>query len=373
MNLKEVYDQHFFFSLAKSLAKFCAHFDEKEFLELIYEGNWEKRELKDRMRHICYVLNKIFTKNHQKNSHSGGNYQSDIEILKKVASDVIITSKYPALSLIIFANYVEIFGLDNLEISMEALEFFTPIGSAEFAVRPFYVKYPQQTLQYFLKWSKSENYHVRRLASEGARPRLPWGIALQTLKKDPTPIIPILENLKDDETEYVRKSVANNLNDICKDNPKIALILGEKWLKNPAKNSQKLVKHGLRTLLKSSNSEALKLFDYVNVKNPVELFDLQNFTINIGENLGFNFKLRLENEAKLRIEYAIYFLRKDQKFSKKVFQITEKNFEKGEFFFQKKHSFRPITTRKYNVGTHKISLIINGDVVHSKDFLLLAV
>jgi len=362
MNLKEIYDQNFFASLAKSLGKFVAKFDEKKFFALIYDENWEKRELKQRMSHVSHVLDQVLTKN----------YQENIEILKKVAADVEITSKHPSLSLVIFANYVEIFGLDDFETSINALEFFTPFGSSEFAVRPFFVKYPQETLKYFLQWSKSDNYHVRRLASEGSRPRLPWGIALQSLKKDPSPIIPILENLKDDESEYVRRSVANNLNDICKDNPEIALDLAKKWLKNPAKNTQKLVKHGLRTLLKSSNSEALKLFNYVNVKNPVELFDLQNFTINIGENLDFKFKLRLENEAKLRIEYAIYFLRKDQKFSKKVFQITEKNFEKGDYFFQKKHSFRPITTRKYNVGKHKISLIINGDAVHSKDFLLLS-
>lgn len=360
--LKEVYNQEFFTGLCQSLYKFVPNFEEKRFLALIYDKNWKNRALKERMSHVCEILNIILTKN----------YHDDINILRKTALDIDIKSPYTGLSLVIFAQYVEIFGVseENFDFSMEALAFFTSYGSSEFAVRQFFLLNPQKTTKYFLKWSKNEDYHIRRLASEGSRPRLPWGIALKDLKKDPNPIIPILENLKDDEKEYVRKSVANNLNDISKDNPQIALDLAKKWLKNTSENRKKLVKHGLRTLLKSSNQEALLLFDYEKVKNPVELFDLKNLTINIGANLEFDFRISLKTKTKLRIEYAIYFLRKNQKFSRKIFQITQKELEKGVYSFKRSHSFRKITTRKYYSGTQKIALIINGQELKTKEFLL---
>lgn len=361
MNLKEVYNQDFFAALNFSLKKFCPNFQEDKFLKLIYDENWQNRELKARMRHICLVLNVILTQD----------FAQDIEILKKVAANIKPKSPYPSLSLVIFANYVEIFGLDYPDISLLALEFFTEFGSSEFAVRPFFIKYPKETLKAALKWSKSDNYHVRRLASEGLRPRLPWGIALKELQKNPQSIIPILENLKNDESEYVRRSVANNLNDICKDNPDLALELAEKWLKDDSKNIIRLVKHGIRTLLKASNKKALELFDYKSIKNPVELFALKNLEINMGEYLNFSFALSLQNEARIRIEYAIYFLMGNKKFSRKVFQIVQKDFDKGRHFFEKKHSFRKITTRRYYSGLHKIALIINGQEVSCADFSLL--
>ncbi len=362
ISLKEVYDKNFFLSLSSSLKKFCPNFRQEEFLFLIYDKSWESRALKKRMSHVCFSLNKVLD----------NSYKDDIEILKKVASDIKVVSKYPGLSLIIFANYVEIFGLDHFDISIDALEFFTSYGSSEFAIRQFFVKYPKETLKCSLSFSKSDNYHVRRLASEGSRPRLPWGIALKDFKKDPTLIIPILENLKDDESEYVRRSVANSLNDISKDNPDIALSLGRKWLKDNCQNRHKLVKHGLRTLLKSSNKKALELFGYLNVKNPAISFDLQKLTINIGESLSFNFKFLVKEQVKLRLEYVIYFLRKDQKFSRKVFQIASKQFDVGEYVFKKQHSFKKITTRKYYQGKHKIALMVNGKEVKSKEFFLIS-
>jgi 3-methyladenine DNA glycosylase AlkC len=360
MILKEIFDKDFFASLSESLSKFCPNFNESEFLSFVHDDSWDQRELKQRMAHICHSLNKILS----------SDYKNDVEILKKVASDVDIKSKHSGLSLVIFANYVELFGLDNFEVSMKALEFFTPYGSSEFAVRQFYVRYPKETLGYFLKWSQSADLHVRRLASEGSRSRLPWGIALQNIKKDPNPIIPILESLKDDESEYVRRSVANNLNDISKDNPRVVLDLTQKWLKDACDNRVKLIKHGLRTLLKSSNFEALEMFGYINVKNPIESFDLQNLTINIGQSLNFNIKFQLKELVKIRLEYVIYFLRKDQKFSRKVFQIMKKEFEKGEYSLKKNHSFKEITTRKYYPGKHKIALMVNGLEVDTKEFCL---
>jgi len=119
----------------------------------------------------------------------------------------------------IFQDFVEVYGLDSFDVSMMAFEVFTVNSSSEFAIRKFILKYEEKTMIQMLLWAKSENEHVRRLASEGSRSRLPWAVALPVFKEDPTSVVEILELLKDDVSAYVRKSVANNLNDISKDNP----------------------------------------------------------------------------------------------------------------------------------------------------------
>ena len=133
----------------------------------------------------------------------------------------------------VFTDYVEVYGLDDWEASIPALEEFTQQFSAEFAIRPFIVRYPERTMAQMLTWAGHESAEVRRLASEGCRPRLPWGIRLQDLVADPSPILPILERLKNDESESVRRSVANNLNDISKDNADVVLDLLPAWQADP--------------------------------------------------------------------------------------------------------------------------------------------
>ena len=308
--LKEIYNQQFFLALCQTLKIAYPNFGEQNFLSLIFNDDWQEKELKQRMRHISFCL-------HQSLSNS---YPQNLKILKSVAKNIDLQSKMSGLSLVIFADYVEAFGINDLEASLQALEFFTEFGSSEFAVRHFLVKYEQKTLERMLKWAKSDNYHIRRLATEGCRPRLPWGIALQKYKKDPTPILPILEISKDDKSDYVRRSVANNLNDIAKDNPEIAINLAEKWLKNADENLVRLTKHGLRHLLKKGDKRALRLFAInSNNKAKIELFDLQKTIIKIGENLGFHFTVRNQKQDKIRLEYAIYFLLKNRPLSKLAF------------------------------------------------------
>ncbi len=380
MQLKEVYDQKFFKSLGEALEKACLtkphstktyptktypKFDQQRFLDLVLDKAWSQRELKQRMRHISTCLNQTLT----------NSYRQNIEILKQTAT-FIKKDKMSGLSLVIFADYVEVFGLDDFATSIIALEFFTEYGSSEFAIRHFLVKYEKTTLKQMLLWAKSDNHHIRRLATEGCRPRLPWGIALAQYKKNPQPILPILEILKNDNEEYVRRSVANNLNDISKDNPEIALDLAIKWLKNADDNLTKLIKHGLRSLLKKGNKRALQLFAInSNHQAMIELFDLQKdfvkVTNNLEQDLQFSFKLINQKTTKIRLEYAIYFLMKNGRYSKKIFQITQKYFDKGEFPFIKKHSFRPITTRKYYTGKHQIALVLNGIEMFKKEFELI--
>lgn len=348
MLLKEVYDQQFLQRLAFEISKVDADFNIKKFLKI----NLKEQALKQRMRSITLALNENI---------SLKKYRHKVEILKAVAP-IMAKEKNAGLALIIFPDFVEVFGLDDFDFSMQALEFFTEFGSSEFAVRQFIKLNYKCALVFFQKWTKSKNYHVRRLASEGCRPRLPWGEALVFFKKNPTKILSILENLKNDESEYVRKSVANNLNDISKDHPEIILQLLSKW---QGKVSERLTKHALRGLLKKGDQRAFKLIgierNILSEKIAIQSFSLQKKIIKISQDLHFDFVL--ENQTpnnKIRLEYAVYFLLKNGSRTKKNFQITTKNFAKGVFVFSKKHAFRNLSTRKHNAGKHMISLVVNG-------------
>lgn len=154
------------------------------------------------------------------------------------------------------AKYVEKYGLGNFDSSMRAICEITKRNTGEYTIRPYLKKYPEKTLAQMLQWSKDSNRHVRRLACEGARPRLPWASKLDQFITNPTPILPILENLKDDSSKYVQKSVANCINDILKDNPTIAKELLESWITNATKQRKWIIKHALRNLLKKDDGWA---------------------------------------------------------------------------------------------------------------------
>jgi 3-methyladenine DNA glycosylase AlkC len=222
-------------------------------------------------------------------------------------------------------------------------------------------------------WSFHENHHVRRLASEGARPRLPWAIALQELKKDPTPILPILDNLKNDTSEYVRRSVANNLNDIAKDHPDLVLSIAKQW-KGISKETDAVIKHGCRSLLKQGHVEILKYYA-LNGSNDIEISDFKILTpeIKVGDSLEFSFTLHNTGTTteRIRLEYAIYYVKQNGKFSKKIFKISERLIlpkEKCEVL--RRHSFKIITVRKFYTGQHRLSIIINGQEGKIRKFKL---
>ncbi|MGB0878994.1 MAG: DNA alkylation repair protein [Polaribacter sp.] len=157
------------------------------------------------------------------------------------------------------AKYVEKYGLDNFTISIKAIEEITKRNTGEYTIRPFLEKFPNKTIQQMLVWSKDKNKHVRRLASEGVRPRLPWAKKLQSFIENPKSIIPILENLKDDDSNYVQKSVANCLNDILKDNEDFGKKRIEKWIENPTKQRKWIVMHAIRNFRKKEAIWALRI------------------------------------------------------------------------------------------------------------------
>jgi len=161
------------------------------------------------------------------------------------------------------AKYVEDYGLNDFELSIKALEAITQRNTSEYAIRPFIQKYPNKTINQMLKWSVNPNFHVRRLASEGGRPRLPWANKLQQYIDDPSPLLPILQNLKDDPSKYVQKSVANCINDILKDNPVIAKDLINSWTSTTTKARSWIIKHAIRNLRKKNDPWAMNIMSEI--------------------------------------------------------------------------------------------------------------
>ncbi len=220
--------------------------------------------------------------------------------------------------------------------------------------RTFLIRYGDQMMQQMYVWTKHPHPMVRRLASEGSRPRLPWAMAIPILKHDPTPLLPILETLKNDPSETVRRSVANNLNDIAKDHPDFVLNIMDNW-RGISAETDWVIRHGSRTLLKRANSKALQSFGFQEV-TPVEVFDLtiKSNTLSLGDTLTFSFSIKNLSDTegcKLRLEYGIDYMKSNGKTSRKIFQISETTLEQGQTrSFRRQQSFKNLTTRKHYTG-----------------------
>ncbi|MEA2051192.1 MAG: DNA alkylation repair protein [Campylobacterota bacterium] len=355
--LKELYNEKYITLLVDNITIYYPSFNKQSFINTIFCSSWDKKELKERMRHISTTLNQFFP----------FDYKTSIDILKKTFSKINYDFN---LENIIFQDFVEVYGLDYFDLSMDALEHFTINSTSEFAIRQFIIKYPNKTMKQMILWANNENEHIRRLASEGCRPRLPWAISLSMFKKDPTKVLDILNILKNDKSKYVQKSIANNINDISKDNPKVVLELSKKWI-NKSSEINWILNHGCRTLLKNGNKDIFKLFGFKDITH-IEISNIVfNMVVYINENLEFSFELNSKtNLGKIRVEYEIEFLRQNYNYNKKVFKIYEGVVNNKSKEFSKKHSFKPITTRKYYKGIQRFTIIINGIRTISNEFVL---
>jgi 3-methyladenine DNA glycosylase AlkC len=333
------------------------NFDDQKFIKLTFDEQWKTLELKQRFRKISTGFYKTLP----------GNYQKQVAVLTRASMN------FTGFETLFFPDFIEAYGWQdetNFSSSMLAIEKMTTGSSAEFAIRPFIEKYPQQTFQQLQQWATSDNEHLRRLASEGSRPKLPWANQLTELIRNPAPNIIILELLKKDPSKYVQKSVANHLNDISKDHPDLILEIASSWQDNNP-NTNWIIKHACRTLLKQALPKALAVFGYNNVDS-IEVKDLNaSKNVKMGESLNFSFSISANQPlGKIRIEYAIYFMKNNGKQSQKIFKISEANYSQRHKNVTKKYSFKPITTRKYYPGKHKITVLINGQEKAATEFNL---
>jgi 3-methyladenine DNA glycosylase AlkC len=374
---KNMWNERFFDGFTKALKCIINDFDERKFLSQIMDDEWENKELLQREMHISTTL-KNFLPQDYKNatakileliSHIKDTpYWLSLKQLKD--TQYSLSLEYGFLS-----GFVGQYGLDDFETSVKAIEEITQFTSCEGAVRPFIIKYPNEMMQQMLAWSKHQNPWVRRLSSEGCRPRLPWTMALQKLKNNPAPIIPILENLKNDPSVFVRMSVANNLNDIAKDNPKTVIALAKKW-QGQSINTDWIIKHGCRSLLKQGIPEVMEIVGFGSgVKNiSIQDFQISTPEVKIGKFLGFSFKLLNNNnkKTKIRLEYGLYYQKANGTLSKKVCKISEKDYSENSVTnITRKHSFKVVTTRVFHPGLHQVSIIINGNEFEKYNFELI--
>lgn len=332
--------------LGEDISKLDSTFNTNLFFDYALDNNWANRELKNRIATVATGLGLSFQLP----------YIESLEIMYQLGD------RYTGMKGLIFPEYVSQYGVKDWTESMHALAVFTSWCSSEFAVRAFIRENEKKMMRQLETWAESPNFHLRRLASEGCRPRLPWATPLRRYIHDPSPILPLLEKLVEDKEDYVYRSVANCLNDISKDHPQLALQLGEKWYERSEKASW-VVKHGLRTLLKKGNTQAMRLFGFAD-PSAIEVSDLQigNGHVSIGDSVDASIRLDIKNSApqKVRVEYAVGYLKANGSYSEKVFKVGEYNLRKGEYSKKKRLSFKQMTTRKHYPGEHYLVAIING-------------
>ena len=269
------------------------------------------------------------------------------------------------------SHYIGKYGLDNFDISMQLFKEITSRFTAEFDIRFFLIRYQKQALETLKEWVNDPDYHVRRLVSEGTRPLLPWGIKINSFVEDPTPIIPLLEALKDDSEEYVRRSVANNLNDISKQHPDIVINIAKEWIKNADKNRKKLIRHALRTLIKKGNKKALEVLGYKHAEITINHFRLDKNSLNLGDDLNIELELYSNTDCSqnIIIDYAIHHVKANGTTSPKIFKWKDIKLDANSVIkISKKHSMKKVTTRVYYSGIHKIEVFINGISYCIKEF-----
>ena len=348
--IKNIYNCQFLRKVALDIQEVYAPFEVDEFVKTTVDDSWDDLELKDRIYRIAIILGKYLP----------ADYGEAIAVIDKV---VMAYGTWLDSYCAFFPIFIELFGQDEKDwaISMAALARYTPYASSELAVRPFIINHEERMMAQMALWATHENECVRRLASEGCRPALPWAPAIVSFKTDPGPILPILTQLKTDPSLHVRKSVANNLNDISKTHPDLVIALAKDWY-GKHEHTNWIVKHGCRTLLKKGNPEVLAIFGYRDDASiDVRGFVLYEPSICVGEALAFSFTIAVKEATKVRLEYGIDYVKANGKRNRKIFQISEILLKANqEKTYTKTHSFANLSTRRHYPGTHAITLIVNG-------------
>ncbi|WP_379131763.1 hypothetical protein [Paenibacillus sp. sgz500958] len=354
--LKAMYNKEFLRGFGEKVRSAHQSFDVDRFIDTAVDESWEELELKGRMRKITLALG----------AHLPPQYEAAMEVLYAIDHEC---SGFPYL---FFPDFVEVFGQEekHWQLSIQALERFTSRSSAEFAVRPFLLCAPERMMAQMLIWAGSPDEHVRRLASEGCRPRLPWGQALPMFKADPSPVLPVLKMLKADPSLYVRKSVANNLNDIAKDHPEVVLQTASRW-KGEHPFTDWIIRHGCRTLIRKAEPGIMALFGYAVSEEEAPLVTSASISaepsiLGIGGSCELQYALRIrEGEpVHIRVEYGIDFVKAGGKTSRKLFLLSDKTVP-GDSVLRgtRNHRWADLTTRRHYPGNHVIALVVNGQEI----------
>lgn len=334
-------------------------FDQRQFLRIALK-DLDSLSLMQRLRRMTESLHAVLP----------GNYRRNLGILRELAP------RLPAGFVTLFLpDYVAQHGRAQVAVSLDALKYFTRFGSAEFAIREFLRDDLEGTLATLTGWAEDDNEHVRRLASEGTRPRLPWSFHLPAIAEDPELAAPILEVLRADPSLYVRKSVANHLNDVTRARPDWVLKRLGCW---PLDNDHTawIAKRALRTLIKAGDRRALAVIGAgKKARVRVLRFNVNPARVRLGDRVTFalEFVSTAAAAQRLVVDFAVHYVRKSGASAAKVFKWKEITVGAREtVVLGRSQVIKDFTTRKHYPGRHAVDLLINGDRLASAGFNLLA-
>lgn len=318
----------------------------------------EELSLRGRTDHVSRALLADFRQ------HPGAEYSRAAEVFRSALDNRCFTGwilwpvSETAVTLALESDTTEDFA-DCLALLAE----LTPRLTGEFAIRRLLARAPDAALQAIVQWTSHPDEHVRRLASEGTRPYLPWAVRVPALVARPEATIPILDALYRDPSDYVRRSVANHLNDVARHAPDTAVATAAGWLNVPDANTAWVVRHGLRTLVKKAHPGALALQGFAPASVAVTPLRLDRKVVAMPEDLGFEFEISNTGaaDARLAVDYAVHYVKANGSQSVKVFKLTALTLAASETrTLSKRHTFKPMTTRVHHRGRHALELQING-------------
>ena len=356
--------------IAGHLEKHVSNFERTTFENAILQ-DLESLELKERAQLIATHIHHILPCEHQ------SRFNIIRAILRPIDKDQIgVQSDERGISgwgMFPLGMVVGQHSLAAFDEALDLLKDMTTRFSSEFDVRYFILADQPRALNIMKGWVKDTNHHVRRLVSEGSRPRLPWAMHLPQLIADPSPTLPLLEALRDDEEEYVRRSVANHLNDIAKDHPDLVAELAGEWMKGASVQRKKLLRHACRTLIKQGHPIALNAFGFEPPLIDLTQLSIKTKVVMLGGDLVFTVGLHstCAMPQPLIIDYILHFKKANGKQAGKVFKwkvITLSAY--AAMTLEKKHSLNIITTRRYYTGQQSLSLRINGQDFGAEEFML---
>ncbi len=372
---KNIYNKNSIKIIAAHIKRNDPSFDDASFSRSI-TPKLSQLELKDRVRLIADTIHNHNNKNYKKNlSVLIRTLAPDDQHLEKEWDNNDTSNGLSGFLAWPIAQYIEDYGLDHFPTSLQAIKEVTKRFTGEFAIRPFIQKDSTKVLSYLEKWVKDKNHHVRRLVSEGTRPNLPWGMKVEILTNNPNTYIHLLDHLYDDESEYVRRSVANHMNDLSRHHPKLFYKLMQEWSKrNKSLIVQKSIRHACRSELKKGSAKALKLLGYKkNINISIKGNKLSPKKIKEGDNITLEFKLKNLSSKKepILIDYIISYLKNNGTYSKKVFRLKDTTISPSNVLEIKKIiKFKKVTTRVHYSGTHHIEVQVNGQILSKNTFEL---
>ena len=355
--LKASFDERVPRAIARQIEAVWPAFRSRKFLADVLT-NYETLELMDRGRSIGDALGR----------HLPQDFPEALDIVMR-SIEVPRVRPYPAGGMSSFyylphTSFIAQRGLGHFDESMRAQHRLTQLFTAEFSIRPFIQRYEAEALAVLRNWASDPSHHVRRLVSEGTRPRLPWASRLPRFQKNPAPVIELLELLKDDPEIYVRRSVANNLNDIGKDHPDLLVKVAKRWMKGASDERRAIVQHALRSLVKLGNPEALAILGFRTVSGiRIGRATITPARARLGSSVAISFDVTntAPESQRLLVDLRVFFVKARGESSPKVFKLKSVLLDpRKTASFRKTITLAELTTRKHYPGTHRVEALVNG-------------